>query len=613
MFRHAILLLTIIGKLSAADYWAFQPVRDPPTPLPIPQDARSPIDAFLHQKLQHHGRSPAPIADKATLLRRAHLDLTGLLPTPKQTRAFLEDDRPDAFERRIDKLLASPRHGERWGRHWLDLARYADSSGYHDDLDRPHAWRYRDYVIDSLNADKPYAQFLAEQIAGDEANPGNLEALVATGFCRNGPSNDNNVKPPAREQYRLDQLDDVLSTTTSVFLGLTVGCARCHDHKSDPILQTDYYSLLAFFNTTVPSEHLIGGSTQEEGKKKKAPAIRAIKDTSNQPRATYVRFRGDASAKGPEVLPCVPSVLGHIRLPEPTAPPGLNTTGLRQSLAGWMAAPDNPLTWRVIANRLWQHHHGTGIVGTPSNFGVDGQLPTHPELLDHLSSHLLRNAGHLKSLHRHILTSTAYQRASHTGTTTGDVELFAHHAPRRLEAEVIRDCILQAAGNLNLRMHGPGIKPRIDPAILSRSMRNQWPRIREEDLTHWRRSTYVYVKRQLILPILELFDAPTATVTCDLRARSTVPTQALALLNHPFVNDQANWLAEQPGLTAEQLIELALAQPPSARQTHSAKAFIQERTQAYTDQGHTQETARQMALADLAVVLFNSSQFLYRF
>ena len=189
---------------------------------------------FWKKSFRERGKPSIALADKATLLRRVYLDLIGLLPTPQQTRDFLTDNRPDAFERIIDKLLASPRHGERWGRHWLDLARYADSSGYHDDLDRPNAWRYRDYVVDSLNADKSYGRFVIEQIAGDEFHPGNLEALTATGFCRNGPSNDNNVKPPAREQYRLDQLDDTLSTATSVFLGLTVGCARCHDHLSDP-------------------------------------------------------------------------------------------------------------------------------------------------------------------------------------------------------------------------------------------------------------------------------------------------------------------------------------------------------------------------------------------
>ena len=256
--------LLVVSNLKASDFWAYQPVLDPPVPRTRPNDARNPIDAFLEEKLQERGKPSIALADKATLLRRVYLDLIGLLPTPQQTRDFLTDNRPDAFERIIDKLLASPRHGERWGRHWLDLARYADSSGYHDDLDRPNAWRYRDYVVDSLNADKSYGRFVIEQIAGDEFHPGNLEALTATGFCRNGPSNDNNVKPPAREQYRLDQLDDTLSTATSVFLGLTVGCARCHDHLSDPIQQSEYYGLLAFFNTAGPSEHLIGGASKKD-------------------------------------------------------------------------------------------------------------------------------------------------------------------------------------------------------------------------------------------------------------------------------------------------------------------------------------------------------------
>ena len=605
--------LLIVSILKASDYWAYQPVLDPPVPRTRPNDARNPIDAFLEKKLQERGKPSIALADKATLLRRVYLDLIGLLPTPQQTRGFLTDNRPDAFERIIDKLLASPRHGERWGRHWLDLARYADSSGYHDDLDRPNAWRYRDYVVDSLNADKSYGRFVIEQIAGDEFRPGNLEALTATGFCRNGPSNDNNVKPPAREQYRLDQLDDTLSTATSVFLGLTVGCARCHDHISDPIKQSEYYGLLAFFNTAGPSEHLIGGASQKDGKKMKAPAIRAFKDSSRKPRPTYILFRGDANSQGPEVQPSVPSVLKHIPLPTETPIEELKTTGRRLKLARWIATPQNPLTWRVIVNRLWQYHHGTGIVATPSNFGADGKPPTHPALLDHLASHLLQHNGHLKHLHRHILTSAAYRRASKPEHISEDITLFGQHTPRRLEAEVIRDCILQSCNNLNLQMYGPGIKPRIESNILSRSMRNQWPRIGQENFTHWRRSTYVYIKRQLLLPMLELFDAPTAVTSCDVRSRSTVPTQALALLNNPFVNDQANLLAKGGKLTAKDFLERTLARPAQTDQLEQAQHFLRQRIKAYSLDNYSEDKARQMALTDLAVVLFNSSEFIYCF
>jgi hypothetical protein len=616
--RYIVLhLLCAIGSpLFSADHWAFQSPGEPSIPtLENRAWAKNPIDAFILGKLSARDLVPSPQADRARLLRRAHLDIIGLPPTPGQTREFLTNERPDAYERAIDKLLASPRHGERWGRHWLDLARYADSSGFHDDLNRPNAWRYRDYVIHSLNTDKPYARFLTEQIAGDEAYPGNIDALTGTGFCRNGPSNDNNVKAPQREQYRLDQLDDVLSTTSSVFLGLTIGCARCHDHKSEPISQEDYYRILAVFNTGEPREYLISGATQNKGKKKKGSAIRSFQDADAEARPTFVLFRGDAKARGAEVKPSVPSILQAIPFPKPEPLTGLKTTGLRHSLSRWMTSGKHPLTWRVIANRLWLHHLGRGIVESPSNFGTSGSPPSHPELLDHLAQQLLRHDGQLKPIHRYILTSATYRQDSGAGNkATPDREqmkLFGRFTPRRLEAEIIRDSILQASGNLNLRMGGPGIKPRIAPSILRRSKRNEWPLVKKETGAHWRRSSYIYVKRQLLMPMLELFDAPTATVSCELRARSTVPTQALTLLNNPFVNEQASHLAKQGKDSTAILLEKTLGRPTNPQLLSEADSFVNERSKVYRDKGHSSDKARQMARTDLCVVLFNSSMFLY--
>jgi hypothetical protein len=616
--RYIVLhLLCAIGSpLFSADHWAFQSPGEPSIPiLENKAWAKNPIDAFILRKLSTRNLVPSPQVGRARLLRRAHLDIIGLPPTPGQTREFLADERPDAYERTLDKLLASPRHGERWGRHWLDLARYADSSGFHDDLHRPNAWRYRDYVIQSLNTDKPYARFLTEQIAGDEAYPGNIDALTGTGFCRNGPSNDNNVKAPQREQYRLDQLDDVLSTTVSVFLGLTIGCARCHDHKSEPISQEDYYRILAVFNTGGPREYLIGGATQKEGKKQKGPAVRSFQDFAAKARPTFVLFRGDAKSRGPGVMPSVPSALQAIPFPKPEPLAGLKTTGLRHSLARWMTSGKHPLTWRVIVNRLWLHHLGRGIVESPSNFGTSGSPPSHPKLLDHLAQQLLGHGGQLKPIHRYILTSATYRQDSGSGTKAAlgedEMKLFGRFTPRRLEAEIIRDSILQASGNLNLQMGGPGIKPRIAPSILRRSKRNEWPLVKKETGAHWRRSSYIYVKRQLLMPMLELFDAPTATVSCELRARSTVPTQALTLLNNPFVNNQASSLASQEEDSTTILLEKTLGRTANPQLLAEADSFINERSKVYTDKGHSPNKARQMARTDLCVVLFNSSMFVY--
>ena len=630
-------------------HWAFQPLRR--IESPAVRDAawpRNDVDRFILAALEAKGLKPSPEADRRTLIRRVTVDLIGLPPTPEEVEAFVQDKSLQAWERVVDRLLASPHYGERWGRHWLDLARYADSSGFHNDLDRPHAWRYRDYVIRSFNEDKPYARFIAEQLAGDEVAGADEETLVATGFCRNAPSNDDNMGNN-KEQYRLDELDDVISTTSTVFLGLTVGCARCHDHKTDPIRSADYYSLLAIFNGTekrgVPKE------SDDKERAKQNVNLQALIETKAAVPATHLLRRGSLQNKGPEVLPAVPLVLvsNPLRFPEPEA--GAKSSGRRRAFAEWVAAPENPLTWRVLANRIWQHHFGRGLVATPSNFGFQGARPTHPELLDYLAARLVAEGGRWKPMHKLILMSAAYRQASgamsnrysvvsvqspkrsasggpsenwtlnaeHSRAAALDPENTLHWRAnlQRLSAESLRDSILAVGGKLNPQLGGPAIKPRIRADLLTASQRNKWPALTTEGPPQWRRSVYIYVKRQLLMPMMELFDAPTTTDSCAERMQSVVPTQALVLMNDEFVEDHAGFLAQRSaadgGDAATAIARmhlLALAREPSAERLRQAKAFVAAREATYQKESGAKETPRHRALTDLAHVLFNSSEFI---
>jgi hypothetical protein len=599
------------ARTPTTTHWAFAPPIRPAVPAVTAKEwVRGPIDAFILAKLEAKGLRPAPPAAKADLLRRAYYDLTGLPPSPEDVRAFLADDSPGAFETVVDRLLASPAYGERWGRHWLDLARYADSGGFHNDLARPNAWRYRDYVIAGFNADKPFPQFVREQLAGDEIAPGDADALVATGFGRNGPSNDDNMgkSPKDLERYRLDELDGVIGTTFGTFLGLTAGCARCHDHKYDPITQRNYYELLAVFDGTVKKELPFPGEPVEKGKPKNPDrGIMALVDAGAKPRPTRLLWRGDVNSPGPEVAPAVPAALARAALPFPAG----TTAGRRVVLADWVASPENPLTYRVLANRVWQHHFGSGLVATPGNFGKSGATPTHPELLDFLALELVANGGRLKPLHKAILLSATYRQSSRHDPAAAALDpenaLLWRQNKRRLEAEAVRDGILAVAGTLNPTAGGPGVKPRIRPDLLPASQRNKWPVVAAEGPEHWRRSVYVYAKRQLLFPMLELFDAPTTTDVCDRRTVSVVPTQALLLLNDEFVNDQAKHFADRVRSEAgpdvakqvERALYLAFGRPPTAARVAEGVAFVKQR-------GGGAE-----AFADLCHVLFNCNEFIY--
>jgi mono/diheme cytochrome c family protein len=624
--------VTRVGKSKISDedrrHWAFQPLARPALPAVKNADwPRTAIDRFILAQLEANQLSPNPPADRATLLRRVYFDLIGLPPSPEEVQAFVADDAVDAYEQVVERLLASPRYGERWGRHWLDLARYADSSGFHSDIDRPEAWRYRDYVIASFNADKPYGQFIREQIAGDELPDATLEAWIATGFARNGPTNEDNMgMGVAREQYRLDELDGVISTTSSVFLGLTLGCARCHDHKFDPLTQADYYRFLGYFNSTekrqldVASFRAAEPKLSPAGEKPEAvPGALVLTSHGANPRKTRILYRGDVRKLGPEVQPGVPAVLHSLaaRDDEPSA-----AAHGRLALADWLADENNALVWRVMANRIWHHHFGRGLVATPSNFGKLGQRPTHPQLLDWLAA-ALRRDGSVKSLHRQIVTSSVYRQSSrsHEGGEQLDSEnrLLWRMERRRLEAEPLRDAFLATGGNLNLASGGPGVKPRIRKELLVASQRNKWPVVQTEGPEHWRRSVYIYVKRQLQLPLMELFDAPTTTHSCERRDESLVPTQALVLLNDEFLHEQAARFAERVAHEAlgaaeaqvERALWIALARPPSADRVAEAAAFVESQAKLLIAEGQSEATAQRAALADFCHVLLNLSEFVY--
>jgi hypothetical protein len=613
----------------AREFWSFRPVARPAAPEVKDHDwVKTPIDAFVLAKLEAAGLRPAPPAAKTSLLRRVTYDLTGLPPTPAEVDAFLADEAPDAYEKVVDRLLASPHYGEHWARHWLDLVRYAETDGYEFDAAKPNVWRYRDYVINSFNDDKPYDRFVKEQLAGDEMEPATAEGLVATGYYRLGPWDSG---APDRLQATYDELDDVVATTGQAFLGLTVGCARCHDHKNDPFPQKDYYRLLAFFHNvqrynprgslrplSVPEDreqqqeeiaayqkrlaavaerikaveddlapHLEGGErddfkdeqyradvirkhvpehvTQEDyeryvglvqerkalERRKPTGLVQALCVTENgrTPPETFVLLRGNARSKGDKVGPGFPSVLTDKApaLPEPG--PDAKTSGRRRVLADWIAGKDNPLTARVMVNRLWQYHFGRGVVRSPNDFGYRGAPPTHPELLDWLASEFVERGWKLKAMHRLIVTSNAYRMSSRPDPAAlakdPENDLFWRFELRRLTAEEVRDSILAVSGNLNLaKVGGLSVYPRLPREVLSGQSRpgEGWGESSPEDQA--RRSVYVHVKRSLTVPLLGAFDAADADASCPARFATTQPTQALEMLNGEFLNEQAKVFAD---------------------------------------------------------------------
>jgi hypothetical protein len=717
-------------KAKDREHWSFQaPVR-PPVPKTLFPTTNA-LDNFIRARLEKEGLKPAPPADRLTLVRRLSLDLTGLPPAPSIVNAFLKDDAPDAYEKLVDRLLASPHFGERWATHWLDVVRFAESNGYEIDADRPHAWRYRDYVVKGFNDDKPYDQFVREQIAGDElaaaAGAERTELLVATGVHRCGPVHLVSGNLDA-DVLRQEVLTEMVNGVGATFLGLTFACCRCHDHKFDPISAGDYYRLQAFFSAAKYVDVEFASEAERTARKKRVAEIEAktgplkaqiarldapvrervtnqkrdalepkYKDAldtaadkrtpeqrtlaahantlikvswdeilaampqgdlekrtalreelhaleaqlppplaaawaiqNSAPATTYVLKRGDAKRKTVAVRPAFPRVLTK----------GAAEQKSRSELADWLTKPDHPLTARVVVNRLWQHHFGRGLVSTPNDFGTRGAAPTHPELLDWLATELVEAKWSLKHIHRLIVTSATYRQAStadHGLKVDPDNKLLWKMSRQRLSAEAIRDSILTVAGTLNPQVGGPSIKVPLEPEVYALLFTEGepdglWP-VTPDVKQHTRRSIYLFNKRNVRQPLLEVFDQPDTLNSCAVRPVSTFAPQALILMNSPFVHAQAKALAvtlvkDAGPDTDKQLSALykrAVGREPNASERKLATTFLSEQVETIRerirakqpvgiDEGELPagaDLARVRALADLCVVIFNTHEFLY--
>ncbi len=822
---------------TASDYWAYRPLKRPQVPSVRASDwVNNPIDAFILAKLEAHGLTPAAPASKLTLIRRVYYDLTGLPPSPEAVEAFLNNTAPDAYEKLIDKLLKSPRYGEKWGRHWLDLVRYAETNGYENDSDKPYVWRYRDYVINAFNQDKPYDEFIKEQLAGDELDAVTTETVIATGYHKLGVWD---TGPADRKLARYDYLDDIVSTTGQVMLGMTVGCARCHDHKIDPISTRDYYSLLAFFHDITPNNHgplADIGTPQQQAVRDKLLAekrlaeqeaqdklfktqetikielaqhiseaivpdlptspmhdltYRFYRDTSDQfptdfnllePTAegrlfsnlfslapasrkkdiglvfegilqvpedatytfhinlqgacrliiddyqvaeligardvevaltsgevpirleyfnkdidkpqlevswsntnfekqplsttatvnfnellkthaeliethaslkalvdqqrelkkqrderrrqrvpydyqalavsergqtpTHILRRGNPHLVGREVKPAFPAVLKPPVVDLPPVADGAKSSRKRRIFAEWVASAENPLTARVMVNRIWQYHFGRGIVRSANDFGQLGTPPTHPELLDWLASEFIASGWRLKAMHKMLMTSKAYQMSaqSHPKCVQQDAnnDLFWRFDMRRLTAEEIRDTVLWITGKLNFKMAGPSVFPELPKEVLATSSRPRsvWGQSPPDEAN--RRSIYVKVKRSLLVPILNQYDQADTDSSCPVRFSTTVPTQSLTMLNGKFINDQAlafaNRMRWEGGVTVEDRVRfglrLVLCREPAPTEIQQALTFMQELQQH-------EGVSAEIALDRFALLALNLNEFIF--
>ncbi len=825
------------------EHWAFTPISHAAVPEPAAELrawVRNPIDSFVLARLERDGLQPAPMADPVALIRRISFDVTGLPPTPEDVQAFVADPSEAAYTALVDRLLASPHYGEQWGRHWLDLVRFAETNSFERDADKPHAWRYRDYVIRSFNEDKPFDQFAREQLAGDEIDPPTPESMVATGYYRLGLWDD---EPSDPEQLKYDTLDDMVKTTSQVFLGLTLDCARCHDHKIDPLLQSDYYRFLAFFHNIKPMqtsgkniERVLFANDEErgsfqrqrrdwrvrrdrltsevrqfengfaaavppgsdlvppldleqiryryfEGSWTELPDFAALKPkaagwlgdtflslsprlrdgafglelrallrvpkegtytfmldaddgvrltvdgrrvverdglhevgdpqegslelpagrvplrldyfqqgekiglelswsgpglekrslvaadhdrhpprpaefvlqhgeavfagpvmaahrsricawqaalesepvppkvlcvTENGPTApvTHVLIRGNPHAPAEAVEPGYPVILGGQDAEIPTPDLTAATSRRRLALAGWLMRGDHPLVPRVLANRIWQYHFGRGLVRSPNNFGLGGDAPTHPELLDWLATSLVSNGWRIKSLHRTILLSSTYRMSTQVPPRAHAMDpqnqALSHFDMRRLTAEELRDALLAVSGRLNLKMFGPGFYPEIPAEVLAGQSRpgDGWGKSTEEEQA--RRSIYIHVKRSLLTPLLESFDLAETDNSCPVRFVTTQPTQALGLINGGYLHQQAGWLADRLRKEAPQGVDqqiergfrLATGRSPSPEETEELSGLLRDLQQQFG-------LSADQALQRLCLVLLNLNEFLY--
>jgi hypothetical protein len=596
-------------------------VQRPATPTVAKADwARNPVDTFVLAKLEEKKLASSAPADRAVLMRRVSLDLTGLPPTPLELREFLADTRPDAYQRLVDKLLASPHYGERWARHWLDIARYADSDGYTIDAPRD-IWMYRDWVINALNRDMPFSQFVVEQTAGDLLPNPTTDQLIATGFHRNTPSNyEGGID---FEQYRVEAVADRVQTTGAAFLGLTLGCARCHDHKYDPVTQREFYQIFAFLNNVDEVdkeadrkyfnkpfleigndaekkafaewqqavidgetrqrkylESVVGNPDMDEGakaiakeldqlrrKKPKLPRTMVMQELP-QPRESYIHLGGDFTRHGSRVEPGVPAVL-----------PALKIQGRkpnRLDFAQWLVDRENPLTARVTVNRTWQKLFGKGFVETENDFGLQGDKPTHAELLDWLAIEFMERGWSQKALLRTIVTSATYQQASRNRADASAVDpdnrLLARQNRLRLDAEIVRDASLLSSGLLSRKVGGASVYPPLPPGANSNTqVQREWKVSPGED--RYRRGLYTFIQRSAPHPGLTVFDSPDASVTCTRRVRSNTPLQALTLMN-----DEASY--EFATALARRIVNEAAAPSDSGRLAHGYLLTLQRAPRA---------------------------------
>ena len=696
----ALVLVAPVRADDPAEHWAWKKSERPKVPAVKGAQPANPIDAFIRAKLEAAKLTPAAPATREQLIRRATFDLTGLPPKPDDVYDFVKDTAPDAWAKVIDRLLASPRYGERWGRHWLDLARFADTNGYEFDEPRPDAWRYRDYVIKSFNADKPFDRFILEQLAGDEAFPGDPDALVATGFNLLGPDMTDSSD---QAQRRLNTLNDMTDTAGLAFLGLTVACARCHDHKFEPIPQKDYYRLQAFFTPAAfrrdlpvstaadtkahaaaqreyleltkelrdgiaaieaphrtklyeaklaklsadaqlahrtPPEKRTGGQielvadterrlvvTEAEITKALTPEDKAKADTlraklktfdAKKPAAlpvamgltdkpgpvpkTFLLERGELANKGAEVHPgFLTTLTPNGKEITATVTALANSTGRRLALAKWVASKDNPLTARVIVNRLWQHHFGRGIVSTPSDFGLRGARPTHPELLDWLASELIEGEWKLKRLHRLMMLSETYQQSTlnkEAAALDPDNKLFSRAIRKRLEGEAVRDALLAASQRLNPKAGGPGV---VLPHMARPAGGSRPVAVTADEKEYTRRTVYLFSRRNFRDPFLEAFDLPDSNLSCPKREKSTTAPQALALLNSPeamaAAKALASYIANEAAVDSNRIkmaYRLVLGRAPTAKEVERATEFLKD-----------------SPLSELCRALFNLNEFVY--
>ncbi|MGE0606673.1 MAG: PSD1 and planctomycete cytochrome C domain-containing protein [Pirellulales bacterium] len=736
-------------------FWSFQPVTRPAVPgVRMAESVRTPVDAFVQSKLEQQGLALSPEAERVTLIRRATFDLWGLPPTPQETDQFLADTSPDAYERLLDRLLESPRYGERWGRHWLDVAGYADSDGYTpDDIVRKYSYKYRDYVIRSFNADKPLDQFIQEQLAGDEmvAPPyfnleeADLDKLVATGFLRMGPDGTNGG--PDQELARNQVMAETIKIVSTSLLGLSVGCAQCHSHKYDPIPQTDYYRLRAIFEPAYDVSHwrspaarlvsLYTDANREQAAAVEAEAakvdalrnekqaahiarvfeqeiaklseelrepVRAARDTpqdkrtpeqarllrehpsvlvdagslylydpaaakelkelseqaaalrGTKPVEEFVRALTEVPGAQPQTFlfargnhtqpkqPLPPGELSVLVSPQenadlPPDDPAIPTSGRRLAYARRLTSGQHPLLARVLANRVWLHHFGRGLVSTPTDFGLQGERPTHPELLDWLASELVAGGWKLKSFHRLLMASTVYRQASYRTpaleAADPDNLLLGRMAIRRLEAEAVRDAMIAVSGKLNEKMYGPAVPVIEDEdgqfvlGIENLNGENRPGPVLPLHGEEFRRSIYVQMRRTRPLAVLDTFDEPTMDPNCALRSASTVTPQALMLMNNDFVLAQAAHMAQRvasesgsdPAAQVARAWRLAFCRLPGEVQQASAVEFVRRQTDLFRAAAASQPAAgtnapvpiepEVQALTLFCQALLSANEFLY--